>query len=174
MDVNDVPKVALCVLKILERQCHSLPSDNSEFYTTYISLSPTDLDGRLCAGIKRFNINSLAPHSDTISITPFMAALLTQQFSLVAKMIDVGVPIHHFNTDNITPLLAACSLADQKTILWCATAFTEQEWKRSTGCYDPYQSDIPLVRLRETAPDLVDQVCAQWKSGERKPHSNIN
>lgn len=166
MDFSEFPRVALCVLSILDRHCAQLPDTSAEFFSTYVSVAPKDLDGRLCAGVKRFNLNSIAPHSDTISLSPIMAALLNRQFSLVEQMQEKGASLSVPNTSHITPLLAACALADPQTIAWCGKHMPEREWKNSTGCYDPYESDVPLERLRATAPELLENLHASW-SGQR-------
>jgi len=169
LDLNEFPRVALCVLKILDRHCATLPSQDGDFYTTVVSLSPADLDGRLCAGVKRFSLDSLAPHSPMVTVSPLMAALLTQQFSLVEQMLEHGAQFNHSNVDKVTPLLAACALADPDTIMWCAQYCSEQEWKRTTGCYDPYGSDVPLNRLRSIAPQLAKAVQDNWDDHGARP-----
>lgn len=171
-DLNEFPRVALCVLKILDRHCTHLPSSDGDFYTTVVSLAPQDLDGRLCAGLKRFNLDSLAPHSPMVGVSPLMAALLTQQFALVEQMLAKGARINHSNADNVTPLLAVCSLADPDTVMWCAQYCSEQEWKRTTGCYDPYGSEIPLQRLRHVAPILAQAVQDSWEGQGARPKNN--
>lgn len=171
-ELNEFPRIALCVLKILDRHCTHLPSAKSDFYTTVVSLSPQDLDGRLCAGVKRFSLDSLAPHSPMVGISPLMAALLTQQFDLVEQMLQKGAQINHSNSDNVTPLLAVCSLADRDTVMWCAKYCTEQEWKRTTGCYDPYGSEVPLQRLKHVAPELALAVQECWEAQGSRPKNN--
>lgn len=171
-DLNEFPRVALCVLKILDRHCTQLPSHDGDFYTTVVSLSPQDLDGRLCAGLKRFSLDSLAPHSPMVGVSPLMAALLTQQFALVEDMLNKGANINHSNSDHVTPLLAVCSLADPDTVMWCAQFCSEQEWKRTTGCYDPYGSDVPLHRLRHVAPQLAQAVQECWEAQGARPKNN--
>lgn len=172
MDLNLTPHAALCVLKILDRNYNKINSNEPKLYSTYANFSSIDLNGKLCSDRKLFRLSEITYYDNEliISLSPFMSAVLTRQFKLAENMFNMGVNIDATNQYNQNALLLATSLGDIETITWCSGFFNEEQWLKKLGSYDPYQEDIPILRLERHSPELASFVKSKWKNTEKKPN----